>query len=279
MCKKDAAGRLTFLLDRDILYSKNANVCQCSRASGAWKMPYHEPIRSERMKGKMKYLYDPHTHTSEVSRCGHLSAAEVIQLYHDHQFSGIAVTDHLHETYISSLDCRDDWQACVTAYMQGYYASKKAAEAFDMDVIFGIEIRFPKNDRDYLVYGIDEDFLRKNPYLYRMGLAEFFKRFGDETLIIQAHPYRGYEAIGERIEVEYLHGLELFNGNPRHDNQNDRAAELQKQHPRLIGTYGSDTHRPGDEARAAVVLPRRVADSFAFAEAIESRQFEVKAFC
>lgn len=227
----------------------------------------------------MQYLYDPHTHTSEVSRCGRLSAGEVIDLYHARRYAGIAVTDHLHEAYVSSLACKDDWQACVTAYMQGYCASRKAAEKYDMDVIFGAEIRFPQNDRDYLLYGIDEEFLRKNPYPFRLGLPAFYEKFGKDILIIQAHPYRGYEEIGERIQTEYLHGLEVLNCNPRHDSQNGRAARLQHDNPRLIGICGSDTHRPGDEARAAVVLPERAADSFAFARALKGRDFTLQSFC
>lgn len=27
------------------------------------------------------YLYDPHTHTAETSKCGHLPAAEVVDRY------------------------------------------------------------------------------------------------------------------------------------------------------------------------------------------------------
>ena len=42
------------------------------------------------------YLYDPHTHTSETSKCGHLPAAEVVERYVKNGFSGLVVTDHLH---------------------------------------------------------------------------------------------------------------------------------------------------------------------------------------
>ena len=109
----------------------------------------------------MEYLYDPHTHTAEVSPCGRIGAQEVIDLYHANGYAGIAVTDHLHEEYISSLPFHDDWQACVSAYMEGYRLAVSRAEKFGMDVVFGAEIRFPENDRDYLLYGIDEAFLRR----------------------------------------------------------------------------------------------------------------------
>ena len=34
------------------------------------------------------FLYDPHTHTSETSRCGHLPAAEVVDRYVKQGFTG-----------------------------------------------------------------------------------------------------------------------------------------------------------------------------------------------
>lgn len=39
------------------------------------------------------YLFDPHTHTAETSKCGHLPAAEVVDRYVRHGFSGLVVTD------------------------------------------------------------------------------------------------------------------------------------------------------------------------------------------
>ncbi|MHC1787699.1 MAG: PHP domain-containing protein [Christensenellales bacterium] len=221
----------------------------------------------------MEYLYDPHTHTAEVSPCGRIRAAEVIGMYHAHGYAGIVVTDHLHEEYISSLPCRDDWQACVDAYMAGYRLAVQEAEKCGMDALFGAEIRFPENNRDYLLYGIDEAFLRRNPYPHRLDHRTFFERFGHEILIIQAHPYRDFDEGSEEIYVDCIHGIEVINCNPRHDSQNHRAAALQKDVPGLLGICGSDTHRPGDEARAAIVFPRRVQDSFGFKAAVEGGDY------
>lgn len=49
------------------------------------------------------YLFDPHTHTAETSKCGHLPAAEVVDRYVRHGFSGLVVTDHLHPEYSPGL--------------------------------------------------------------------------------------------------------------------------------------------------------------------------------
>ena len=224
----------------------------------------------------MEYLYDPHTHTAEVSRCSRLGASEVIELYRRQGFAGIAVTDHLHEEYIASLDCRDDWQACVSAYLEGYRRAMDSARKYGMDVILGAEIRFLENERDYLVYGIDEAFLRRNPYLYRLGCQAFFGRFSGETLIIQAHPFRDFDQADGDIATGCVHGLEVLNRSPRHDSQNERAAELRNRHPELAALCGSDTHRPGDEARAAMVFKRRVRDSRAFKDAVISGAYGIR---
>ena len=115
-------------------------------------------------------------------------------------------------------------------------------------MLLGAELRFPENDNDYLVYGIDEAWLRSNPYVCCMSAREFFQKFHDQVLIIHAHPYRdGNTTVFENA----IHGTEIINGNPRHDNYNDRALELARRHPEYYRLAGSDTHQSGDEARAA----------------------------
>jgi hypothetical protein len=207
------------------------------------------------------FCYDIHTHTRETSRCGRLSAPELVSRYMALGYDGIAVTDHMHEKYINSLDCKNDWDACVDTYLAGFrtardYAGETSRGAFD--VILGMEIRYPENDNDYLVFGIDENFLRANPYLYRSTPQEFYERYGEELMIIQAHPYRD----GCRPAPPcFLQGIEVFNGNPRHDSRNAEALKLAEENPRLIRTCGSDTHRSGDEGTAAMLFGARVRDS------------------
>ncbi|MDA6864799.1 hypothetical protein OSL55_27745, partial [Escherichia coli] len=75
-------------------------------------------------------------------------------------------------------------------YLSGYKASKKRGDELGFDVILGAELRFPQNDNDYLVYGIDEDWLRSNPYMCCTSAREFYEKFHNEVLIIHAHPYR-----------------------------------------------------------------------------------------
>ncbi len=221
------------------------------------------------MKG---YLYDPHTHTSETSKCGHLPAADVVDRYARHGFSGLVVTDHLHPEYLSRIDTTHNWDAVMDHYLSGYHASKARGDEVGLDVILGAELRFPENDRDYLVYGIDEQWLRSNPYMCCMSAREFFQKFHNDVLIIHAHPYRDN---GHEVFEDAVHGSEIINGNPRHANYNERALELCRRHPAYYRLAGSDTHQAGDEARAGVILPERVKDSFAYKHMIETMQFQL----
>ena len=218
------------------------------------------------------YLYDPHTHTAETSRCGKLPAAEVVERYARSGFAGLAVTDHLHPEYLSRIDTQHNWDAAMDHYLSGYHASKKRGDELGLDVILGAELRFPENDNDYLVYGIDENWLRSNPYICCMSAQEFFDKFGHEVLIIHAHPYREGSA---PVQETAVHGAEIINSNPRHDNHNDMAWALCRRHRDYYRLAGSDTHRDGDEARAGIILPERVKDSYAYKHMIETRQFRL----
>ena len=218
------------------------------------------------------YLYDPHTHTSETSKCGHLPAADVVDRYVRNGFSGLVVTDHLHPEYLSRIDVQHNWDAVMDHYLTGYHASKKRGDEVGLDVMLGAEFRFPENDNDYLVYGIDEQWLRSNPYACCMSAQEFYDKFHNEVLIIHAHPFRAGSA---PVQETAIHGAEIINDNPRHENNNDKALAMCRRHPEYFRLAGSDTHRDGDEARAGVILPQRVKDSRAYKHMIETMQFQL----
>ena len=219
-----------------------------------------------------EFLFDPHTHTAETSKCGHLPAAEVVDRYVRNGFSGLVVTDHLHPEYLSRIDKDHDWNKVMDHYLSGYHASRKRGDEVGFQVILGAELRFPENDNDYLVYGIDEDWLRSNPYVCCMSAREFFQKFHDQVLIIHAHPYRDGNTV---VFEDAVHGTEIINGNPRHNNHNDLALDLARRHPDFFRLAGSDTHQAGDEARAGVILPEKPADSFAYKDLIEQRRFRL----
>ena len=122
------------------------------------------------------------------------------------------------------------------------------------------------------MYGIDEDWLRSHPYMCCTSAREFYEKFHNDVLIIHAHPYRDGNLT---VFEDAVHGSEIINGNPRHDNHNDLALELCRRHPDFYRLAGSDTHQDGDEARAGVILPERVHDSYQYKAMIEARRFRL----
>ena len=218
------------------------------------------------------FRYEPHAHTAETSKCGHLPAAQVVDRYKAQGFSGLVITDHLHNEYLSRVDRTGSWDAVVDHFLTGYRAARARGEEVGLDVLLGAELRFPENDNDYLVYGFDEAWLRANPYLCRMSARAFFAKYHGQVLIIHAHPYRDGNT---EVFEDAVHGAELLNASPRHGQDDKRTLELCRRHPEYLRLAGSDTHRPGDEARAGVVLPERVRTSADYRALLQARRFRL----
>ncbi len=218
--------------------------------------------------GKPYSKFDLHVHTAETSKCGIVAAADLVTAYKAAGYDGFTITDHLHEGYVSLQNCRDDWQECITRYLFGYQEAKRLGDEIGFTVALGIELRFPESESDYLLYGVDEAFLRANPYLHRTDHASFFQKYGDQILIMQAHPFRN----NDTVYVDCLHGLEVVNCNPRHKSRNELALRLAQSHPNLYRTCGSDAHQVEDEARAAVLFEGEIRDSFDIRNGILRRQ-------
>ena len=123
----------------------------------------------------------------------------------------------------------------------------------------------PGHPNDFLVYGLDEDFLYNNPELYKLTPEEFTElRKGTGIVMFQAHPFR------KKMEVEkneYLDGIEVINGNPRHDSDNNTAyRHALKNNLRMLS--GSDFHQYTDIARGGLVLTEKITTSKDFADYI-----------
>lgn len=218
------------------------------------------------------YCYELHLHTKETSHCGHVPAAEQVRVYHELGYTGLCVTDHLHDGYYDpSLDAAG-WRDAMEQHLSGYRAAKAAGEALGMDILLGAELRFPENDSDYLIYGIDENWLFDNPHMCHLNHKEFYERYKDEVLIIHAHPFRNCD----EVFWDSVHGLEIANANPRHDSRNELALALYKAHPYLYPTVGSDAHRDGDQGRSALLCEHRIRNSFELKQVITSRQYTLR---
>lgn len=202
----------------------------------------------------MPYLFETHFHTPVTSHCSKVPAEEAVPAYKKAGYSGICVTDHYYKDWF--YEARFDgkkWSEKTDVWLDGYRSAVKAAEGLDMSIILGLEIRFTDNMNDHLVYGVTEELLRENPELYNMSVAEF-KAFAEENglFFAQAHPFR---SICSPRNPKHLHGVEIYNGNYRHQSHNETALEFAKSNS-LVQISGSDFHMMEDLGRGGIYLEK-----------------------
>lgn len=198
-------------------------------------------------------LFDTHVHTAEVSPCGQVSGGEIARMYKRAGYDGIVITDHLTSGLRHHLDCRS-WSECVAGYLSGFRAAESEGRRIGLTVFWGLELTLDYGPPgDFLVYGLDEEFLTAHPELCSLHLSDVRALVTQrETLIFQAHPFRSGHTLAS---TELLDGFEVINGNPRHPYDTAEAFRVARLHG-LLRSAGSDAHRPEDVGRAGVSLLR-----------------------
>lgn len=219
------------------------------------------------------YKIETHLHTNHVSKCGHLTAAEIVKGYAEAGYSALIVTDHYNRTTFDFLGIDPAAPGDkLTPFLDGYRRVREEAEKAGIRVFRGAELRFDECDNDYLFYGWLDDILAEPEEVFRMGIAGFAPMArAAGGLIIQAHPYR--RSCTPAI-ARYLDGVEVLNRNPRHDSHNDRA-EAYAQEYGLIRTSGSDCHRTEDIGLGGIVTDYLPSDILSMTRLIRSRRFEL----
>ncbi len=213
--------------------------------------------------------FDMHVHTSETSPCGNVTAAETVRLYREAGYSGICITDHYTRSFFEGVD--GTWEQKVEAFLQGYRRAAAAAPA-GFGVFLGLELRLDGSNNEYLVYGVSEAFLNKHPALYAWDLPAIRNLTQQEGLLLyQAHPFRDGMT---RPDPALLDGMEVYNGNPRHNSRNEEAFRYATGH-RLRMISGSDCHELCDVGRGGIVLPRDPGNEAGLLEWISHGDYEL----
>lgn len=222
-----------------------------------------------------KYLYEMHLHTNETSNCAHIDAKDAVEEYIKAGYDGIVVTDHLSSsTYMKYKRELLPWRKKIDFFLRGYKAAKKAA-AGRINILLGMELRFrtSEGDNDYLVYGITEEFLREHPELLDLNIRKFYKLAQENGLLVfQAHPFR----VGMKVtNPNFLDGIEIFNGNPRHNSSNDIAEVWAKKYDLMV-TSGSDYHEYEDLGAGGIWFDKEIKDNKTLVEELKKREYEIK---
>lgn len=211
-----------------------------------------------------QYIYETHLHTKGSSACGQTEPEDYIDAYKRAGYVGIIVTDHFFNGNCG-VDRSLPWEEMVKGYCAGYERALKAAEGKDFDVFFGIEYNFAGDE--YLLYGLDKEFLLAHPEIMTQtheGLFEMVNSVGG--LMIQAHPFRKRDYIKSiNLHPECVHGLEVYNAG-NHPEENAKAVIL-AQETNLPQTSGSDMHQVANIERyiadksfapGGVIFPERL---------------------
>lgn len=219
------------------------------------------------------YKIETHLHTKYSSKCGWLDEKTLIEGYKAAGYSAIVVTDHFNRTTFDYLnvDLSSDVDK-VQRFLEGYHRMKEEGKRQGIKIYKGAELRFDECENDYLLYGYHSELLRDPESIFRMGIAGFapiYRAAG--ALLVQAHPYR--KKCTPAIAC-YIDGVEIRNTSPRHENRNALAVEYANQFG-LIGTCGSDCHRPEDIGCGGILTEELPEDSYSFARLLRAGKFQI----
>ena len=220
----------------------------------------------------MRFKTELHAHTAETSNCGKVPAAELVETYIREGYSTVVITDHLSTHTYFKYDYKSmSWDEKIDVFMLGYNAALKAAKG-RINVLLGMEICFDSTDsrNDYLVFGITEEFLRKNRELIDESIKSFSEIARKNGLLVfQAHPFR----VGMTLtDAKYLDGIEVYNGSVRHDSNNE-IAEIWADKYGLRKSSGSDYHRVLDEARGGIITDTEIKTNDDLLRVLESGDY------
>ncbi len=219
----------------------------------------------------MMYKYEIHCHTKEVSGCSIVSAEQLVKAHKEVGFTGICITDHYYDGYFDMRANKSD-KEIVTEYLSGYHKAVNAGKQLDLIVLQGMEIRFKENVNDYLLFGITEQFLYENPRFFELTLEEFSTTLKtSDMVIIWAHPFRDRMTM---INQKYIDGVEIVNGNSRHDSRNYLAKEYAKK-GNLFGTCGSDYHQTQDLHLSPMKFFEKITDMLTLVSALKNNRYTI----
>lgn len=217
----------------------------------------------------MEYKYEMHCHTKTVSRCGRVEPKEIVRLYKEQGYSGIVLTDHYSPMTFDAVGYLFP-QKRIDFYLSAYHEMQKYADD-DFSVMLGMELRHYATANDYLIYGVEEDWLRKQHNLLAVWEKQMYQMMHAQGyLVYQAHPFRpGIR----RCNPDYIDGIEIYNG--KTDKAlNEKAFEWAKQTDKLM-VSGSDFHVIKNLARGGIITNHKIKNNSDLLQTLKSQDFKM----
>ena len=198
------------------------------------------------------YKYELHCHTHGVSRCATIDPKDLVRKYEKEGYSGLVLTDHYSPlTFLPKYYLRP--QKAIEHYLSSYRALKDWC-GVSFTVLLGLELRHYGVVNDYLVYGVEEDWLKRQPNMLLWGEKKMYDEMHKQGyLIYQAHPYR---PLIYRCNPNYIDGIEVFNGHTDFV-RNEKALQWAKSLGKPM-TSGSDAHHEKDAACGGILTHQSI---------------------
>lgn len=213
-----------------------------------------------------KYKTELHAHSYPCSSCSQIPPEELVRIYSTLGYTSVVISNHFNE----GMRFYGDKQRAVDTYFLDFDTACEYGEKYGINVILGCEIRFTENANDYLLFGIDRNFLYDAYDKINSTIAEFSKWFrNDRHLLIQAHPFRNNMT---EVDSTLLDGIETFNMHPGHNSRIAFAAKYAAKN-NLIATCGTDYHHPTHEGMTALLTREPITSSEQLERVLRSRDY------
>ena len=207
-----------------------------------------------------RFIYEPHCHTSETSRCGQSTGKEMVQAHYKRGYTGIFITDHFlnGNTIVSNTL---PWKNRIDGFCRGYEMAKEEGDKIGLDVFFGFEYCY--QHADFLIYNLDKEWLLNHENIDICEPREAFKIMREDGgFIIHAHPFR------ERDYINHIHlfprdidGVEVYNARQaKAFGMNERAVVYARMYE-LTQTAGADSHNAETRLGSGIVGGKKLKTS------------------
>lgn len=202
------------------------------------------------------YKIEMHLHTKGNSGCSKTSVKRIINRYARYGCDGIVCTNHFNKHIFEKYLPGSTEEEKLDNFFKQFYALKKLGKQRGIDVLFGLEVALLQDyyesrgegKAEILVYGVTPEEVRGlGTKILDLSYEDFFKlsrNYG--WLLYQAHPFRKRTKL---LDIKYLDGLEIYNGNPRHSNRNDEVRALAEEN-NCLAVAGTDYHNYRDPITA-----------------------------
>lgn len=208
---------------------------------------------TEEFKNLYPYRLELHAHSSPASGCSEVPADELVRVFKEAGYDGIALTNH----FIANSDYTGSKENTIEMFKKDIYLAQETGDKLGIKVYTGAELRFHNHsNNDYLFFGYTLDELPDIFDYLNTDLETFVKEYKKESsLLIQAHPFRNNMI---RMNSDLLDAIEAFNVHQNHNSRVAVAAKYAAAEGKIM-TVGSDYHHPGFEGISATrtkVLPK-----------------------